>query len=90
MHAATSGGAQSLGWPDAGRIAVGALADLAVIGLDGVRLAGTTPADALAAIVFSGSAADVRHVMVGGRWIVRDAAHTSLDVSRELSEALSR
>jgi formiminoglutamate deiminase len=90
MHAATSGGAESLGWPDAGRIAVGALADLAVVGLDGVRLAGTTPAGALAAIVFSGSAADVRHVMVGGRWIVRDAVHTSLDVSRELSEALSR
>jgi hypothetical protein len=27
--------------------------------------------------------------MVGGRWIVRDAAHTSLDVSRELSEAVA-
>ena len=90
MHAATAGGAQSLGWADAGRIAVGALADLAVVGLDGVRLAGTTPAQALAAIVFSASAADVRHVMVGGRWIVRDAAHTSLDVSRELGEAVAR
>jgi formiminoglutamate deiminase len=89
LRAATGGGAESLGWPDAGRIAVGALADLAVVGLEGVRLAGTAPAHALAAIVFAGSAADVRHVMVGGRWIVLDGAHTSLDVSHELSEAVA-
>jgi cytosine/adenosine deaminase-related metal-dependent hydrolase len=89
LRAATCGGAESLGWPDAGRIAVGALADVAVVGLESVRLAGTAPADALAATVFAGSAADVRHVMVGGRWIVRDAAHTSLDVGNELTQAVA-
>ena len=33
--------------------------------------------------MFAAAAADVRHVMVGGRWIVRDGAHTlDVDVRR--------
>jgi formiminoglutamate deiminase len=90
LHAATDGGAAALGWPDAGRIGPGALADLAVVGLDSVRLAGTSPAHALETLVFAGSAADVRHVMAGGRWIVRDGAHRGLDVQRELRAAVAR
>jgi len=90
LRAATAGGAESLGWPDAGRIAAGALADIAVVELGTVRLAGTRPADAVAALVFAGAAADVRHVMCGGRWIVRDGAHVLLDVARELREAVGR
>jgi formiminoglutamate deiminase len=90
MRAATAGGAASLGWPETGRIEAGVLADLAVVGLDGVRLAGTPPASALEALVFAGSASDVRHVMAGGRWIVRDGAHATLDVRRELREAMAR
>lgn len=90
MCAATRGGAESLGWPQAGRIAAGALADVAVVGLDSVRLAGTPPAHALEALAFAGSAPDVKHVMAGGRWIVRDGAHVTLDVGRELSEAIVR
>ena len=42
--AATAAGHACLGWPEAGRIEAGALADLVTIGLGGVRLAGTTPA----------------------------------------------
>jgi len=89
MRAATDGGYQSLGWPEGGRIEEGALADLTVIGLDGVRLAGTPTAHALESAVFAGSAGDVRHVMVGGAWIVRDGAHTRLDVAAELASALA-
>ncbi|HEX6389017.1 MAG TPA: formimidoylglutamate deiminase [Solirubrobacteraceae bacterium] len=89
LGAATAGGYDSLGWPDGGCIAAGALADLCVVGLDGVRLAGTRPVDAVAATVFAASAADVRHVMAGGRWIVRDGAHVTLDVANELREAIS-
>jgi cytosine/adenosine deaminase-related metal-dependent hydrolase len=43
------------------------------VGLDTVTLAGTRPKDAVAATVFAAGARDVRHVMVAGRWIVRDA-----------------
>ncbi|MGH2918090.1 MAG: amidohydrolase family protein, partial [Solirubrobacteraceae bacterium] len=84
LHAATAGGYASLGMPDGGRIAAGGLADLATIALDSVRLAGTPPA----AAVFCASAADVRDVMVGGRWVVRDGAHVSIDVANALREAL--
>jgi formiminoglutamate deiminase len=89
LRAATAGGAASLGWPETGRIKAGAPADLAVVDLDTVRLAGTPPADAVAAAVFAGAAADVRHVMAGGRWIVRDGAHLRLDVPRALREAIT-
>jgi formiminoglutamate deiminase len=89
LGAATAGGYASLGWPEGGRIEVGALADLTTISLDSVRLAGTRPADAIAATTFAGTAADVRNVMVGGRWIVRDGSHVSLDVRAELCDALA-
>jgi cytosine/adenosine deaminase-related metal-dependent hydrolase len=42
LRAATEGGAVSIGWPEAGRIESGVLADLVTVGLDGVRLAGTS------------------------------------------------
>ena len=85
LGAATAGGYASLGRPDGGRIAAGALADVTTISLDSVRLAGT-PA---AAAVFCASAADVRDVMVGGRWVVRDGVHMSIDVAAALHEALA-
>jgi formiminoglutamate deiminase len=86
LGAATAGGYASLGLPDGGRIAPGAPADLTTIALDSVRLAGTRP---LEGAVFCAGAADVRDVMVAGRWIVRDGAHTSIDVARELREVLA-
>ena len=43
LRMATEHGHASIGWPDAGRIEVGALADLTTIGLGSVRTAGTLP-----------------------------------------------
>jgi formiminoglutamate deiminase len=88
LRAATASGYESLGWPEGGRIDVGALADLTTVGLDGVRLAATTAHNALAAAVFCASAPDVSSVMVGGRWIVRDGAHVTIDVAAELAATL--
>ena len=59
----------------------GARADLVAVALDSVRLAGTRPRDALAAVVFAASAADVRHVIVDGGAVVRDGRHVSIDVA---------
>ncbi len=88
LGAATAGGYTSLGLGgDGGRIAAGALADLTTIALDSVRLAGTPP---LEGAVFCAGAADVRDVMVGGRWVVRGGAHVAIDVARELREVLAR
>ena len=85
---ATSAGARSLGWSDAGRIEVGALADLTTVSLDSPRLAGMDAPHAAAAVVFSASAADVHHVIVGGRVIVSGGVHQSIDVSRSLGRSI--
>ena len=53
-----------------------------------MRLAGTEPSNAVEAVVFAASAADVRHVIVDGREIVRDGRHATIDVARELHEAV--
>jgi cytosine/adenosine deaminase-related metal-dependent hydrolase len=90
MRAATDGGYRSLGWPRGGRIEAGALADLTTVSLDSVRLAGTDRASALEACVFAATACDVRHVVVGGRMIVSDGVHASIDVASELRDAVRR
>jgi formiminoglutamate deiminase len=90
LRAATANGYACLGWPDGGRLEPGALADLVTVSLDGVRLAGTPPEQAVEAAVFAAGGGDVRHVMMGGRWIVRDGVHVTLDVPGELRTALAR
>ncbi len=88
LAVATSIGARSLGWHDAGRIAVGALADLTTVSLDSARLAGADPGSLAAAMVFAASAVDVWHVVVGGKVIVSGGVHQSIDVPRALSESI--
>ncbi len=96
LRAATTNGHASLGWPDAGRIEVGALGDLVSIRLDSVRTAGSMVGsladgdNAVGAAIFAASPADVHHVVVGGRTIVIDHQHVSLNVARELTESIRR
>jgi cytosine/adenosine deaminase-related metal-dependent hydrolase len=54
-----------------------------------VRLAGTEVGDAIESLVFAAAPSDVRHVMVGGRFVVRDGSHVSLDVPGDLRAALA-
>jgi cytosine/adenosine deaminase-related metal-dependent hydrolase len=89
LQMATDRGHASLGWADAGRIEPGALADLTTIGWDSVRTAGTRAEDAVGVAVFAATAADVRHVVIGGRVIVAEGRHTSIDVVDELRAVLS-
>lgn len=86
--AATANGHRALGWPDAGRIEVGWRADLVTVSLDSVRLAGTRPGDALAAVLFAGGPGDITHVVIGGREVVSDGQHVHLDVAAELTAVL--
>jgi len=90
LRAATGGGHACLGWPEAGRIEAGALCDLVAIDVDGVRLAGAGRADPIASLVFAGSAADVREVVVGGGRVVSDGRHLDVDVAAELSGSIGR
>jgi cytosine/adenosine deaminase-related metal-dependent hydrolase len=77
FRAATLGGAAALGRPDLGRLAVGAKADLVVVGLDDLRLGPIE--DPIRSIVAHGGGRDVRHVVVDGRFVVRDGAVPGLD-----------
>jgi formiminoglutamate deiminase len=87
--AATVDGHASLGWPDAGELVPGALADLVTVSLDTPRLAGTTAATALESVIFAATAADVRDVVIGGRDVVRDGRHLLIDdVPAALSAAV--
>lgn len=88
MRAATADGHRSLGWPDAGRIEVGALADLTTVSLSSVRTTGTLAEHALAAVVFAATAADVTDVVVGGELVVRDGRHRSIEVVDELDVSI--
>ncbi|MFL6114659.1 MAG: formimidoylglutamate deiminase [Catenulispora sp.] len=89
LQAATDAGHAALGWPTAGRLVVGALADFTTIALDTVRLAGVQPAHAAESVIFAASAADVRHVVVAGRFTVRDHRHELVeDVPGKLAAAI--
>ncbi|MCY1142798.1 formimidoylglutamate deiminase [Actinoplanes sp. Pm04-4] len=75
---------QSIGWSDAGEIAVGKRADFVCVRLDSVRTAGADPAQA----ILAATAADITHVVADGRLIVSDGRHTSIDVPQALTDAI--
>jgi formiminoglutamate deiminase len=78
-------GHPALGWPDAGVIGEGARADLVTVALDSVRTAGCRPE----AAVLAATAADVRHVVVDGREVVRDGHHLLVaEPARDLAAAI--
>jgi formiminoglutamate deiminase len=87
LAAATAAGMDALGW-DAGRLEPGRLADLATITLDSPRLAGAHPADLVDHLVFAATAADITHVIISGRQIVKDGRHLRIDVPTALAEAI--
>jgi formiminoglutamate deiminase len=89
LRAACEKGHASIGWPEAGRIEAGAVADLVTVALDGVRMAGGDPEHVLASLVFAAAPADVRRVMIDGRTIVADGRHVAIDVAVELRDSIS-
>lgn len=88
LAAATTAGMAALGW-DAGELAPGRLADLVAVAVDGPRLAGVGPDHFPAAVVFAATAADVTHVVAGGRPVVIDGRHVFVpDVAWELAQSI--
>ena len=80
LLAATAHGRRSLGFPDAGRIEVGARADLVTLDSASVRTAGTGADDATA--VFAATAADVRTVIRDGVDVTQDPAEVGVELDR--------
>lgn len=85
IAAGSADGHRSLGFADAGAIAVGQRADLVTIDLSSPRTAGTG-GDAHTA-VFAAGAADVTHVLADGR-VVFDGDHAA--VGRALADAIGK
>lgn len=89
LEAATSAGHAALGWPEAGRLAPGALADLVTVDLGSPRLAGPGLDHVLERVVFAATSADVRGVVAGGRLVVEGGVHLLVgDVAGELAAAV--
>lgn len=84
-HAGTAGSARLLGLEDAGAIAPGMAAD--IVALDMARPHWMPHTDALNQLVWAEDATAVRHVMIGGRWVVRDGRHALLDMAKLAREA---
>jgi len=78
---ATRGGAEVLGRPDCGQIAVGKRADIAVWDMSGPSAAGNWD---LAALLLAGPMT-VRDLLVEGRQIVADGRMTSIDLPKTLA-----
>lgn len=77
LELATRGGARVLGRDDIGVLAPGMAADLAAFDLERIEYAGARH-DPVAALVFCGPTPS-RHVIVAGRFLVRDGALTTID-----------
>ncbi|MDT0270432.1 formimidoylglutamate deiminase [Streptomyces sp. DSM 44915] len=89
LRCATENGHAALGWPEAGRLEAGALADFTTISLDSVRTAGPPPRLGAETAVFAATGADVRHTVVGGRHVVRHGSHQLVpDAPRALRRAV--
>jgi formiminoglutamate deiminase len=84
VEALTAAGHASLGWPDAGRLAVGGRADLVALALDTPRTAGADPAQA----VLVAGAADITTVVVDGRVVVDGGRHALGNVGALLRSAI--
>lgn len=86
--ALTSNGQASLGFDDAGRLEVGARADLVAVRLDSVRTAGASRTTVLDTVLFAATAADVTDVVVDGEVVVHAGAHRLGHVGQLLDTAI--
>jgi formiminoglutamate deiminase len=84
VGALTTAGHRALGWPDAGRLAVGQRADLVAVRRDTVRTAGCATAE----LPLVATSADVATVVVDGRVVVEDGQHLLGDVGALLAAAI--
>lgn len=77
FYAATEGGSKALGFLDTGKLSLGYKADLAVIDLNNHSL--QPDYNPLALIVYTAKAGCVSHLMVNGKWIMKNYQVLTVD-----------
>ena len=85
LRMATQNGAQALGFAESGILAAGRPADLILVDFDRPHL--RPRHDLIANLVHSAKGADVTHVIVDGKLLMRDRVLLTLDEERILYEA---
>jgi 5-methylthioadenosine/S-adenosylhomocysteine deaminase len=86
LEMATLGGARALGMEDRiGSLEAGKRADLVVVGVDAPRMHPLY--DVVSHLVYAAKGADVRHVVVEGRVVMRDRKLLTLDEGAVVAEA---
>ncbi|NLX10068.1 MAG: amidohydrolase [Chloroflexi bacterium] len=88
LRMATQHGAQAMGFDGSGVLAEGAPADLILVDFDRPHL--RPRHDLIANLVHTGKGADVTHVIVDGKLLMRDRVLLTLDEERILYEAEQR
>jgi len=91
LGAATEGSAAGLGRPELGHLGTGSAGDLCVWDVSGVADAGV--ADPVAGLLWASPGRRPRHVVVGGRVVVRDGVLVDADeheIAARLAERLAR
>ncbi|MFF2452230.1 amidohydrolase family protein [Isoptericola sp. NPDC058082] len=89
LEMATIQGARALGREhELGSIEPGKLADLILVDLDGPHVAPVL--DPVASMVYAGHGSDVRSVLVGGRFVVRDHEVLTVDARTVVADAQKR
>lgn len=87
------GGARATGF-DCGVIEVGRRADMIMLDPASPLLIGTPDKYLLDRLIFSGNQSPVKHVMIGGKWVVRDRTHPGAEeitnVFRNTMERLAK
>jgi formimidoylglutamate deiminase len=89
LERAWDGGTQASGRP-LGRLAPGARADVVVLDPEHPTLVGRSGYDVLDAWIFAGEDTPVRHVMVGGNWVVLDGRHPRQDAVARAHAGVAR
>jgi 5-methylthioadenosine/S-adenosylhomocysteine deaminase len=85
MRMATSRGARALGFENAGRLTVGAAADIIVLNTEKAHY--YPKYNIKSAIVYSGNSADVETVIIDGSLVMEDGHLITLDEERILYKA---
>jgi len=88
LRLATQNSARAMGFPQSGAIAPGRAADLIVLDFHQPHL--RPRHNLIANVIYAAKAGDVRHVMVAGRWLMRDRELLTLDEERIIYEAERR